>query len=117
MRYARQQHLRSATDFQRIRASGTKWECGFFYVTFLESPAGAAPVRRLGVVASRRVGNAVARNRAKRLMRELFRLNQQQLPPACDLVMVARSSITRAGFADLQRRFQGALRRHAHPAG
>lgn len=44
---------------------------------------------RLGITVSRRVGNAVARNRWKRLLREAFRMSQQELP-SVDLVCVVR---------------------------
>ena len=50
-------------------------------------------LRRVGVIATRRLGNAVARNRAKRLLREAFRKQQTSLPPGSDLVLVARRRI------------------------
>ncbi len=71
----------------------------------LERPCPGTPLRRLGVIASRRVGNAVQRNRAKRLLRELFRLHQDALPPACDLLLIARARINRVRFDDLEARF------------
>lgn len=57
---------------------------------------------RLGVITSRRVGEAVVRSRARRHLREAFRLNQPQLAQAADVVLVARPSI--AG-----KRFEGIL--------
>jgi ribonuclease P protein component len=48
------------------------------------------PHPRLGMVVSRRLGNAVARNRWRRLLREAFRLNRPRLPPDVDLVIVPR---------------------------
>lgn len=109
MRYTRQQHLRTGADFQTIRASGIRRECGFFYLNFLSLPGRTPPLRRAGFIASRRVGNAVKRNRAKRLLREAFRQHQEQLPPSCDLVLVARPSINKASFEAVERRFLGAL--------
>ncbi len=48
------------------------------------------PHNRLGLSVSRRVGNAVRRNRMKRLLREAFRLNQHAWPTGMDLVVVVR---------------------------
>lgn len=56
---------------------------------------------RVGVVASRKVGNSVARSRAKRRMREQFRLNRNRLSPEFDIILVARRSILDAPIAEL----------------
>ena len=116
MRYTRQQHLRTAADFQSIRTSGMRRECGFFYLNFQELPERTPPLRRAGFIASKRIGNAVHRNRAKRLMREAFRLNQDQLPLSCDLVMVARRSINGATLEALERRLNGAIKKLRNPS-
>ena len=61
---------------------------------------------RVGVVASTAaVGCAVRRNRAKRKLREVFRLHQQQIPPGYDLLMVARKSVVTDAFERLENRF------------
>jgi ribonuclease P protein component len=54
---------------------------------------GVAGPSRVGFVTSRRIGGAVARNRARRLMREAYRLNQHALQAPVDLVLVARASV------------------------
>ena len=66
---------------------------------------------RLGVITSGRIGGAVVRNRARRLMRESFRLHQRELAGPVDLVLVARPSIVGKGFAEVERDFLVTLRR------
>jgi ribonuclease P protein component len=62
------------------------------------------------VVTGKAVGNAVARNRARRLMRESFRLHQRELAGPVDLVLVARPSIAGKKLADVERDFLRVLR-------
>ncbi len=69
---------------------------GRYVVVWARRAEGVA--RRVGVVTSKRaLHTAVARNRARRLMREAFRLNRQELREGVDLVLVARSRIAQAG--------------------
>lgn len=58
---------------------------------------------RLGLVVSRKVGNAVARNKVKRRLREIFRKLLTEIEFCCDMVVVARSLAAEAGFLDLDR--------------
>jgi len=56
----------------------------------LQSP-GTTSETRLGITASRKVGGAVERNRAKRLVREFFRLHRAKLQPGSDIVVIVRA--------------------------
>jgi len=60
------------------------------------------PHPRLGIIASRRVGGAVRRNRAKRLLREAFRLNKDRLRAPLDVVMIASPRLPEMRFADVE---------------
>ena len=66
---------------------------------------------RLGIIASRRVGGAVSRNRAKRRLRELFRQGIERGDRPMDIVAIARADIVDAPFALVETDFQAALRK------
>jgi ribonuclease P protein component len=57
------------------------------------------------------VGNAVARNRARRLLRESFRRHQLDLATPVDMVLVARPSIAGMSFGEVEREFLSTARR------
>ncbi|PXA03139.1 ribonuclease P protein component [Coraliomargarita sinensis] len=99
------QRLRKQSDFQQVRRSEHRIHCGPFVVQC--QPGGEASASRpmLGVIASRRVGNAVKRNRGKRLVREIFRRSAGTLPPGSRYVVVLRSGFDRYSFAELEAHF------------
>ena len=88
LRFPKRLRLLRASEFERVFAARNS--AGNSYVT-LYFAANELGHPRLGITVSRKVGNAVARNRWKRLLREAFRLSQQALP-AGDLVCVARAA-------------------------
>ena len=91
--------VKRAASFREAFGQGNK-TVGRFMVLWRWEGEGAA--LRLGTVASRKVGNSVARSRAKRRLRELFRLMQHELEGDCDVVLVARRSILRAPWRLVQ---------------
>jgi ribonuclease P protein component len=70
-----------------------------------------SPPTRLGVTVTKKVGNAVVRNRIKRLVREVFRLQRARLPAGLDLVWVAKQQAATASFADVVADFEAVIRR------
>lgn len=64
---------------------------------------------RLGITAGKKLGGAVERNRAKRRLRELFRLMQPDIKPNIDICIVARGRVLNAPYDKLFRDFKSAL--------
>jgi ribonuclease P protein component len=67
-----------------------------------ESTAAEPGPARLGIVVTKKIGNAVARNRVKRVCRECFRLWPEWLPNGVDLVVVARFGAETLGLAEVR---------------
>ncbi len=72
---------------------------------------GAGPGSRLGVVTGRKLGPAVERNRARRLMRECFRRSQHVLTGKFDIVLIARNSINGRSMGAVEKDYLAALKR------
>ncbi len=106
--FPRSSRLKRPGEFARARAQGRRLICGCLIANVLPRPGRLAA--RLGVVTAKTVGNAVARNRARRLLRESFRLHQHELAGPVDLVLVARPSIAGKKLAEVERDFLRVLR-------
>lgn len=89
-------------EFKNAYDKGQRIVSPFFVAFAVENRQGDL---RVGVVASRRVGGAVARNRAKRMLREIIRRRRGEwgvAGVAADLVLVARERIVQASFAEVE---------------
>ena len=104
------QRMRLKADFDRPRAEGRTFHHPAFLLRAFAPRAGQR-LPRLGVIASRRVGRAHERNRAKRLLRETFRLEQSSLPGPLDILLIARKPILGSTLAELREDFRGFARR------
>ena len=108
--------LRQRRDFLFVQQKGVRQVTTHFILQAAVKPASTASQPafsfRTGVTASKKVGNAVARNRAKRRMRALFRkLEYYHAPSGTDYVLVARHSLVQAAWTELSADFFIAAKR------
>ena len=108
-RFDRSRRIRKRADFSRIQDGGARASAGALLL--LGELRGDREPARLGIVASRKVGNAIARNRAKRLVRAAFRALAERMPPGLDLVVVVRPGLEQLGAAQVAAELAGALPR------
>jgi len=88
--FGRKYRIRLRADFQRAYRLRCTASDGRLLVFGAANGLGHP---RLGLAASRRLGNALVRNRWKRLTREAFRISREQLPPGVDLVVCPRPGV------------------------
>ncbi|MCS7260996.1 MAG: ribonuclease P protein component [Anaerolineae bacterium] len=94
----RKYRLRKRADFQRTRQKGKCWEHRLVVLCVLRNHL---EYSRFGFAASRRIGKAAVRNRARRRMREIVRLNMAAIEPGWDVVFIARPALLEATYSEL----------------
>ena len=94
-----QYRLRRSVDLKRVRQQGERRRHPL--AILIVNPNGLA-ISRFGFIASRRVGNAVKRNRGRRLLREVVRLHLSDILPGYDCIFIVRQATPNASFADAE---------------
>jgi len=98
-RLKKEAKIRNASDYRRVMREGVRGNTPHFHIRTLKNPLG---IIRLGTAVGRKVGNACARNRIKRRLREYFRLNREKMPPETDIVFVALDGAATLDMHQLQ---------------
>lgn len=102
--------LKASADFQRISRLGKRWTFPSFIMQALKRE-GVESSFRLGLTVSRKVGNAVIRNRAKRRLREMVRLYETpEKLWGWDIVLIGRTSATERDFSLMKQDFMQGLK-------
>ncbi len=113
-----------SSEFLRVKKEGLSYASRTMILGFLKNADASTPSpapARTGLITSRRVGNAVVRNRVRRRLREMVRLDRPRLLPGAWLVLIARRAAVDASFAELQAEWRrlarkaGLLERRSRP--
>lgn len=98
--FSKDERLRYSREFNRVRAEGRKVSSQNFSVFYLENRKECS---RIGIGIRKRVANSPRRNRAKRLIREFFRLNKHRLPKGLDLFILPKKDIADLKYSEVER--------------
>jgi ribonuclease P protein component len=102
--------LRASRDIEHVKRQGRRSSTGLFNLIAAkmdESPA------RVGIVVGRRFGDAVRRNKVKRIFRELVRALHHELLPGHGIVVFPKREALQGPFAELKQMWEAALRRNS----
>ena len=99
--------LRKQNDFSRVYSRGESKGSKYVVVLYNRNKLGYT---RVAFVASKKVGNSVARNRSRRLMRHAYMNIKERIAPGYDIVFVARNTILSVKEEDVERAMFGAVR-------
>jgi ribonuclease P protein component len=92
------ERLHNKKEFLTVYQQGIRSYSKYFTIIARKNNSGC---RRLGITVSKKVGNAVRRNRIKRLIREFFRLNKTRISQSHDIVIIGKKGIPLLSYHDV----------------
>ncbi len=104
MRFPRGARIRKGIQYRALQREGRRFHTPHFVILYRPGRTGHS---RVGITVSRRVGNAVVRNRVKRWVREFSRQNMGLWPRSWDFVVIARPSAGRLEHAEADAELRG----------
>ncbi len=89
--------LRKKSEYKTVFAGGKSYPGKYTVIIILKGP------KKIGFIASKKVGNSVVRNRARRLMREVIRLHMSDIIQDIQIIFIARSTIKGASYSEVEK--------------
>jgi ribonuclease P protein component len=109
-RFDKTRRVRRRVEFQKVFERGVRVHGRYLTLLMAHAPGTRS---RLGLIASKKLGGSVARNRAKRLIREVFRQHPPQAGRPVDVLVIPRRELFDAVYSNLEDDFRAACRRAA----
>jgi len=107
LRLTRAMRIRQRRDFARLRQTGQRIAVGSLVLNWKELPNNS--LSRMAVITTKKLGPAITRTRARRLLRECFRLHQHDLRAPLEMVLVARRGMLGKKLTDVESDYLSAL--------
>jgi ribonuclease P protein component len=101
-RFLKSNRILKRDAFVRTYEKGRKVHAKHFTAFVLPNDGGPA---RIGITTTRKIGNAVERNRARRLVREVFRRNRWLVPSGVDIVINVKKHLSKCNYQDIENDF------------
>lgn len=104
--FQKQERISLNKDFEKVYKIGKRYENDFLTIIIYNRPTnGLEPqLRRLGLVVSRKLGKACKRNKLKRRLREIFRLNKDKLKSGIDILLIPKQQAIFADYKLLEKK-------------
>ena len=102
------ERIKKRNDFQRLYIEGNRYRGKYLIIIYQTNHSDTS---RLGVVVSKKHGNAVQRNKIKRRLRTLFRTNKDRLQVPMDLVLIPKREIGNSEWKSLLNDYRTGIKR------
>ncbi len=112
MKFPRSRRITRRADFQRVREQGRSLAGRFLVLGYLRDETLSEPIR-LGLITTKKIGNAVARNRVRRQLRGIIQRTGEMVAPGYWIVFIARNAAATASSAQLEKEWKWMLHKAA----
>ena len=106
--FKKNERLAKRPEFKKVMDEGRKKRVERLCIIF-SIPNGLGNKKRLGIIASKKIGNAVARNKVKRRIREVFRQIKHRMEPALDIVIISGKDMVTLPHRVIEKKLSDAL--------